>query len=401
MRKENGKQVSGLGYIAIMSIIFVANVVNAPLGALELVAQQFPDVPNSVVQMLATVPNAIAMIFSIVSGILAGKKMKFRTVAVLASLLVVISGVIPAVISGSFAVLMISRVIFGVGFGLMVPMTNTLILLCYEGDKQARALGVSGIVYNIGATIFSLAGGYLALVDLRLIWLVQLVGMVTFFLCLFKLPEPKVSSEENETGQQKISLKGLPARVFIIGILVSLLLSALNYITTLNMSNIIVGEGIGNAGTASIAITITTVAGIVISAVFEPIYVKMGRFTYAFTGILQILSMLLCMIGKTAPVLFVSAFLGGAAYMLFYLVVFADFGQTLKIEYRSFASSFAMAMTQLSGFVTSLITVAIVAMTGNNDPRFSIMAATVLSVIILIITVVYVMLKKTTAAEEA
>lgn len=90
------------------------------------------------------------------------KKVKYRTLALTGCIIFTVSGTLPAIVGGSFAFILVTRALVGIGLGLMAPLGNALIIGLYEGQKQAAYLGYGTLLMNGGGIVLQMLGGALA-----------------------------------------------------------------------------------------------------------------------------------------------------------------------------------------------------------------------------------------------
>lgn len=75
--------------VAIMAMGFSSLALSAASPALANIEQAFPEVAHIYIAMLSTIPALISMPFELLTGMLAGKKVSFRNMSIIAFVLMV------------------------------------------------------------------------------------------------------------------------------------------------------------------------------------------------------------------------------------------------------------------------------------------------------------------------
>ena len=143
-----GKRVRGrraLNLAAIYSLLFLNNGGLLIPPAIDVMATAFPHEPYSRVLLISTLPSLVALPFILLSGNLAGTRIRYRTLLLFVIPVYIISGTLPFFLTDLNGVLA-CRAVYGVCFGLVGPLANALILRNYEGEDQIRFLGYGSMI---------------------------------------------------------------------------------------------------------------------------------------------------------------------------------------------------------------------------------------------------------------
>jgi MFS family permease len=204
--------------------------------ALQSIATAFPGIGLFGAQLLSSVSSIIIIPASIFARIVVEKRFKYRTLVAIGTILVTIGGTIPYFLN-SYPLILASRVVFGIGIGLYVPLLNTLVIKLFDGRKQANMLSAAGFIISGGAIIMTLMAGAFAAIDWHMTFLTYLWGILPFiFVWFIKEPTPTQGLSENGP-KEKSKLSGgvyWMCFVFIIVVLcMSMLPAQLSSIITL------------------------------------------------------------------------------------------------------------------------------------------------------------------------
>ena len=116
--------------------------------------------------------------------------MGYRPLLILGTLLFTAAGAAPFWIS-DFKTILISRALFGIGLGVLMPLGNAVILNLFDGQERANMLGMSGLVMNLGGIVLQLLGGVLCAIKWNYAFLAHLLGAIPLIMVMLMLPEPE------------------------------------------------------------------------------------------------------------------------------------------------------------------------------------------------------------------
>lgn len=126
-------------------------------GILPQLAQEFPNVPTTLIEWLVTSANLSALVTLLLNPWFS-RKFGIKPVVIAGLLISMIAGTLPFVIY-QFVPLMISRLFLGLGIGLFSPHPIGLIAHLYTGELRAKLLGYQVGLGVLGSALFlALAG---------------------------------------------------------------------------------------------------------------------------------------------------------------------------------------------------------------------------------------------------
>ena len=111
--------------------------------ALATIGQAFPDKSAETVQLIYSIPKIMLFFCSLLSGVIASR-LSIKKCMVLGCVFQAL-GTLPAWFGG-FGFLLFSRVLFGIGYGLIFPMVSAAITDLFSGDKRAALMGASLLI---------------------------------------------------------------------------------------------------------------------------------------------------------------------------------------------------------------------------------------------------------------
>ena len=198
--------------ISVLSISLLTVMASAAVSpALAKIKQAFPGADITLIKLILTLPSLLIIPSSLVSGWLA-RRMNKKHVLLIGLVIYLLAGV-----AGGFAKsipqLLIIRALFGIGAGIIIPLSTSIIADLYEGSERVKMMGYSGSVSHFGGVIFILISGWLACISWRYSFFVYSLALLVVLMIVLWLPE--LSSKK-----LSVSVKSkLPAGVYICAIL--------------------------------------------------------------------------------------------------------------------------------------------------------------------------------------
>ena len=334
------KRISPIGTAAIMCLFLISMGFTVVTPAMAVLGEHFA---GKDVTWVSTLPTLFTVLGTALAGAIMGKKMKYRTLAILAGFLYLIGGCAPALFD-NYAGMLVCRAILGFGLGLMSPLGNALIVGNYKGQKQASLLGYGTLFMNGGGIILQMLGGALADINWQLVFWGHAFGLIGLIMAFF-LPEPDAPAaapEAAQTGKKERMGKA----VWVIAILF-VVFNVLNYPVMLNISGLFVTRNAGTAAAAATALSLYTVAGCVAGLVFGTIFKFAKRWCIALGYIFCGLGALCVYTGQTAVVMTLGLILIGFGFSVIMPAFFAWVGLVTPASTVAGAISICMAFTNL------------------------------------------------------
>lgn len=166
--------------------------------ALGIIKEHFSYEPGLLVQFIVSIP-ALFIIITNLFFLTISRHFKTRAIALTGLLLYVAAG------SGCFFanniyVILSLRALLGVSVGLIMPLSTGLLAYYYPPEDQARLMGLSAAMNQMGGVVATLLAGLLATVEWNYSFLVYLLGLLAVVMVLLYLPDEKLGSS-NKRGK--------------------------------------------------------------------------------------------------------------------------------------------------------------------------------------------------------
>lgn len=294
--------------IAIMGISLVLSTSGAISGTIPLMEKHFSNMSTATVELIVTIPSLSGIFVPLLAGFIekiTGKKL----LALIGLGVTAVCGIIP-VFTGSYALILFSRVMVGVGIALLTPLSVSYITDIYEEERANELLGYRNSFINIGSTVLLFLAGYLIKIGWHTAYWVFALALIPFLMTLFWIPKKfdnySVTVGE-DVDQQKIHQT---TNWQIIGYAVLFGIMQISYMgINLKVPSYIVNNKIGDSSTGSFILSLLPIAAIVSGLLYKYIYRAWKKNTTA-------ISATIAGIALGATLLLRNAYLIGACVMV-------------------------------------------------------------------------------------
>lgn len=225
--------------------------------ALAAIKQAFPDITATQAKLVLTLPTLMMPI-----GLFAAKlteRFDKKKILMTGMLLFLVFGVGGGFVN-NFGVLLAMRVLFGVGIGIMTPLSTSLIFdFVSDTDRRNKLMGIQGATNQLGGLIFMSLSGVLASISWRYSFLCYAFVLVTIFLVTLYMPSiPPYKAETGDaTGKKKhLNWKIYPLAFFAMMIFVCF------FVVNTDLALFMDHEGLGDAKACGFALSIMRIPAI-------------------------------------------------------------------------------------------------------------------------------------------
>ncbi len=222
--------------------------------ALGEIADYFPSAETFLIQLIA-VMHALAVVPSLFFASWLTVRFSKKRV-LLAGLLVFALGGISGGLAENIYILLLSRIVLGIGLGMVIPFSTALIADFFEGEQKTRMMGLSSSFNMLGGMIALTISGQLAILSWKLPFLIYACGIPVLLLNAKYLPQ--VQSKKNK--QNSSAIEPLPRRVYLVAFIM-FLFCMMFFILTPTMALFLRDNAFGDARMAGTAISFASLGG--------------------------------------------------------------------------------------------------------------------------------------------
>ena len=160
--------------------------------ALGIIKAHFNQANDLLVQLIVSMP-ALLIIVTNLFFLAISRQLRTRAIATTGLLLYVIAG------AGCFFVddiyvLLVMRALLGISVGLIMPLSTGLLAYYFPPEEQARLMGLSAAMNQMGGVVATLLAGLLATIEWNYAFLVYLMGLIAVVMVWLWLPDEQLGS---------------------------------------------------------------------------------------------------------------------------------------------------------------------------------------------------------------
>lgn len=185
--------------VSILSLSLLTVMAGAAVApALGVIREYFADSSPVLVQMIISTPAIFIVITNAFFPRLC-RRFGAKTLVMAGLVLYTAGGCIAGVFSQIILVL-IMRAFVGIGVGIIMPLSTGLLSFYFPPERQAKLMGYSSAMNQMGGVVATLLSGMLANISWRLSFLVYLMGLISIVLCLIFVPNDRIHQGAGENG---------------------------------------------------------------------------------------------------------------------------------------------------------------------------------------------------------
>ena len=331
----------------ILSLSLVTVMAGAAVApALGTIGDYFQDTSPTLIKFIITIPALLIIITSLLFGIIA-KHFSAKSIATFGLILYILGGCFAGFVNNIY-LLLAFRVIFGIGVGLVMPLSTGLIAYFFPKNEQTKLMGYSSAMNNLGGIIATTLSGFLVSISWRYSFLIYLMGLVVILLVLLYLPKSSIS---NSTS----SLDAKSLRKLLPYVLTMFAVMAVFYALPSNFSMVMAKENLVPTSIVGLIMSLQNIFAFITGMIFSFLLKKLKHFT-KFFGIITLalgfffLGFTNLLISTILGVIFVGFGLGTLLPILNAQIPFL-----IRKENLTAAMALASAMIYLGEFLSPII----------------------------------------------
>lgn len=341
--------------IALMALNIVEQAASAISATIPAMAKSFQGVSLTNVELVTTAVNVTVTIFVLTSGFISNWIGQKQT-AILGLAIAAVASIVPAW-TNSYAVVLTSRIVLGIGVGLANPLAISLIGEFFTGNTLATLMGWRSAIAGIGVSIMTFFAGQLLKINWHVSYYVYLLFVPVLILFIFFVPQPEKyglrAQAKNEEENKEIDKH---AKIKVIGLAVILFVYfSLYMITMVKMAELYLEQGVGTATAASNVLSLSGFAQLLGGAIFGFAYKYLKSSVLPLGIIVTGLAMIFISMSHSATMIMiiylVAGFLGGMAIPYIFTRV-SDYSTT---ESAPFNNGIVLVGSNLGSFVAPYV----------------------------------------------
>ncbi len=322
--------------------------------ALSAISQAFPETSVFMIQMCTASCSFMLVLFSAFSGTISAAFSR-RIMISTGFGLMALAGICGFLFSFSSIMILLWSSMLGIGMGLFVSATSSLVIDCFNPDDQAEIAGTQNCIVNVGGVFFSMAGGLRVSLRWNAGYLCYLLCIPVALLARKNVPreKPTVKTLTSSRGKGRFAL---PKTVCCYGanvILFSIVYSAFNS----NISLLLAERAITPVGTwAGICVATFMCGGAVSGLLFGQLSKRFGNFLFVLALLALAGGYAIVYFAPNVFVIMIGALLAGTSLSLVIPQSLISVAALVTQEQSVTASSLIMGIgPQIGGVISPIV----------------------------------------------
>lgn len=359
--------------------------------ALAAIKEAFPDISDTQAKLVLTLPTLVMMPIGLFSAKLTARIDK-KKLLLTGMVLFLVFGVAGGLVS-NFRLLLLMRVFFGLGLGIMTPLSTSLIFdFAPDTGKRSKLLGIQGASNQLGGLIFMSLSGILASISWRYSFLTYafvIVSIVLTSLFMPSIPPYKTGAASNAV-KRKMSKK-----IFILAFFALMIFSCYFVINT-DLALFMDVEHIGNARECGYALSLMRIPAIVAGILLAWIMRNLKDWTMPFATVIMAAGYLVIAYADSYGILMLGCLIVGLGGGFALPPISLYLPRIVTPRQRTLGVAIIMSVAQLGQFISPYyINIFVSGGTGEAlRMRFVVSAITTIVIGFLVLAFTYTLPKK-------
>ncbi len=344
--------------------------------AMAAIKEAFPDISENTAKLVLTLPTLVMIPVGLTSAKMTAKIDK-KVLLLIGMMMFLVFGVAGGFMT-SFGMLLLMRVLFGVGLGIMTPLSTSLIYdFTSTPEQRSKLLGIQGASNQTGGLIFMSLSGYLAAMSWRYSFYVYafvILSIVLTFLFLPKMP-PKPVKNTN-AAPKKMSKKVIILAFF------ACMIFACYFIINTDLAIFMAKGNLGDAQDCGNALSIMRIPAIFAGIMLAKIMKRLKDFTMPVSMAIMALGYVLIAYANSFAAVMTGCLVVGLGGGFALPPISLYLPRIVTPRQRTFAIAVIMSIAQLGQFISPLYISLFVSDSNPEAARLRFVVAAITSLVI-------------------
>ena len=367
MTKINTK--SFLFKFALLSISMLLMAAPNIAAAIPLMSKTFTGQSASAIETISTIPNLgiIAGIF--ISSILVNFLGQKKTV-IFGLIVALIFGITP-VFSNNYYVVIISRLLLGVGIGLFNSLAISMISDFYGGDELSTMMGFQSSVRSLGSSILSFLVGYLIAFGWHATFIIYAIALPIMIIFGVVIPNVENKSVKHEKSvHQKVNLP-----VILISVM-TFFIYAFFMVVTVKLADLLTYKNMGTGSQAATILGVFTLVSMAIGFVYGFIHKLLKQYTLVVGFSLMAVGFAILSRAASIANVTIGVVIVGLGFALVIPFIYTIINTIAPKGSENLASSVMLIFTNVGVFISPTLINYLSGLMGSQQPDMNMRVAT-------------------------
>jgi len=344
--------------------------------AMAAIKEAFPEVSETMAKLVLTLPTLVMIPVGLTSAKMTSKIDK-KKLLLTGMTLFLVFGVAGGLVS-SFGMLLLMRVLFGVGLGIMTPLSTSLIFdFAPQPERRSKLLGIQGASNQLGGLIFMSLSGILAAMSWRYSFYVYAFVVVSIILTVMYLPAMPPQPLKNPNAKPKKMSKKIVILAFV-----ACMIFACYFIINTDLAIFMAKDNLGDAKECGYALSLMRIPAIIAGIMLAKIMKKLGDFTMPVATVVMAGGYLMIALANSYAMMMAGCLVVGLGGGFALPPISLFLPRIVTPRQRTLGVAIIMSVAQLGQFVSPLYTGLFVSESNPEATRIRFIVAAITSVVI-------------------
>lgn len=361
LRASSSRSLGTTSVIGILALFCTMSEFAILTPSIAAFSHHFVGTDITTIMLANSITGIVSVPVSVASGALL-PRVGFRRAAIGGILVMTLGGAFPFLLPDitDYGIVIVSRVIVGLGLGIMFPVGNAAIIALCEGEERSRLLGLGITIQFVFNIIYTTVAGYLTELGWNYSFLAYLVGLVPLAAVLAWMPEAKdavtaaPSHAGADAGEEGRARSAVPPAVAGYALFA---LAGWTCVVTVQVvtSSVLDWRGLAGPGEAALVINCCGIGTILCGLLF-PVLIRWlrGRL-FGVAALLIAVGIVPCLLAESPLVYALGVFVLGFAGSAFFTAAQNAAGNIAPPDRVPFVSGVMTSMMNLGPFLAPYV----------------------------------------------
>ncbi len=361
MLKSKGKIQIGIYLVSVlmMGVVGIAS-------ALSVIGSNFPELSQTDVQTLISIPCIVIIPVTLIVGKLM-QVMSKKLLALIGIVLFLVGGVVPAFMT-SFVALQVLRGVFGAGVGILQVVSTALVAENFEGAERDRVQGNLQAFQMLGCAIMVFVGGWLATLGWNVVFYVHLIGVISLLAALVCLPNVKPSAPAKAAGSAPAEKGKLTGKMWV-WMIIAFFVFCTGQIYSNGNAYLLTEKGIGDSAASGLGMAFFCAGGILMGLFYGKLATALKGYTMGVGFLVMALAYAVMALAPSIVVFYIGCLILGLGMSVVMPGVFLNVGNSVGPAAVGMALSIATCVQNFGQFCSPYLVNPVAQALGGEAPN--------------------------------
>lgn len=317
--------------------------------ALAAIKDAFPGISATQAKLVLTLPTLVMMPMGLLSARLTTRFDK-KKLLLIGMALFLVFGVAGGFVS-NFKLLLLMRVLFGLGLGIMTPLSTSLIFdFAPDTNKRSKLLGIQGASNQLGGLVFMSLSGILASISWRYSFLTYAFVIVSMILTFLFMPSiPPYKADEKSVGNMKN--KKMSKKILVLAFF-AMMIFACYFVINTDLALFMDVERVGDAKECGYALSLMRIPAIIAGIMLAWIMRNLKDWTMPFATLIMASGYLIIAYSHSYDILMIGCLIVGLGGGFALPPISLYLPRIVTPRQRTLGVAIIMSVAQLGQFIS-------------------------------------------------